>query len=267
MSCPKFDIYLTGSDQVWNSIHNEGIDRHYYFDGFPKSTIKIAYSASIGQENIDPDEFTEVKRMLGSYKAISVREESAKKLLNSMGYNATHVLDPTFMLNAEDWEGYMSERKIKEPYLLAYLPYDVPNKSLIFKSIRRISGRKWKVVAFSKKGFLSEKLADQTMYFTNPGDFLSLMYYASFIVTTSFHGTAFCINLNKQFFVYLPTGFGTRITSILDMCSLRNRLLDSNKVISDEQLNMGEIDYAPVMEIIDRERRKSIAFLQNALRD
>lgn len=105
------------------------------------------------------------------------------------------------------------------------------------------------------------------MYFTDPGDFLSLMYHASFVVTTSFHGTAFCINLNKQFFVYLPTGFGTRIISILDMCSLRNRLLDSNEVISDEQLNMEDIDYAPVMEIIGQERMNTMEFLQNALRD
>lgn len=139
--CPKFDIYMTGSDQVWNSIHNEGIDRHYFFDGFPKNTVKIAYSASIGQESISPDEFIEIKRMLGSYKALSVREESAKIILDKMGYKATHVLDPTFMLNAQDWKNYMSEKKIAEPYLLAYLPYDVPNKELIYSSIRRISHR------------------------------------------------------------------------------------------------------------------------------
>lgn len=179
-----------------------------------------------------------------------------------MGYNATHVLDPTFMLNAQNWESHMSNRKIKEPYLLAYLPYDIPNKSLIYKSIRRIFNQNGlKNVSFSQKDFMREKLADRTIYFTDPGDFLSLVYHASFVVTTSFHGTAFCINLNKHFFVYLPTGFGTLITSILNMFSLRNRLLDSCEVISDEQLNMK----APVMGIIGQERKKTIDFLQNAL--
>lgn len=144
--------------------------------------------------------------MLASYKALSVREESAKKLLGRMGYNATHVLDPTFMLNAQNWESHMSNRKIKEPYLLAYLPYDIPNKSLIYKSIRRIFNQNGlKNVSFSQKDFMREKLADRTIYFTDPGDFLSLVYHASFVVTTSFHGTAFCINLNKHFLcIYQP---------------------------------------------------------------
>lgn len=266
--CPKLDVYMTGSDQVWNSIHNEGIDKHYYFDGFPESITKIAYSASIGQENISPYEFKEVKRMLGSYKTLSVREESARKLLETMGYNAVLVLDPTFMLNAHEWKSYMSKRTISQPYLLVYLPYDVPNKQMIYGSIRRIANRyKWKVVTFSKKGILKENCADQTVFFANPGDFLSLMYYASFVVTTSFHGTSFCINLNKQFFVYLPTSFETRITSILDMCSLRNRLLNSNKLISDEQLSMPDIDYTPIMTRINQERKKSMEFLRKALSD
>lgn len=264
--CPKADIYVTGSDQVWNSIHNEGLDRHYYFDGFPKGTIKIAYSSSIGRESLDEQEYKEVKRMLGSYKAISVREASAKILIESMGYEATHLLDPTFMLDRENWRKYMGQRKIKQPYVLVYLPYNIHDKSLIYQTVRKLATDKGlKVVTFSW-GIRPDKFADKTIFFANPGDFLSLMYYADYVVTNSFHGTAFSVNLNKQFWVYMPTGFGTRIQSILDLCHLQDRLLQSDEVLSDDKMAR-HIDYAPVNSILNAERQKAYDFLKKALED
>ena len=264
--CPKADIYVTGSDQVWNSIHNEGLDKHYYFDGFPKGTIKIAYSSSIGRESLDEQEYKEVKRMLGTYKAISVREASAKSLIESMGYEATHLLDPTFMLNRESWREYMSPRKIKQPYVLVYLPYNIHDKHLIYQTVRKLaSDKNLRVVTFSW-GIRQDQFADKTIFFANPGDFLSLMYHADYVVTNSFHGTAFSVNLNKQFWVYMPTGFGTRIQSILDLCHLQDRLLLPNEVLSDDKMAR-HIDYAPVNSILNEERQKAYDFLKKALED
>ena len=80
--------------------------------------------------------------MLASYSAISVREDSAKKLVNSMGYDAEHLIDPTFMLNKEDWKAYASARIVKEPYLLMYTPYNVVDKQLLYKSARKIAKEK-----------------------------------------------------------------------------------------------------------------------------
>lgn len=264
--CPKANIYVTGSDQVWNSIHNEGLDRHYYFDGFPKGTIKIAYSSSIGRESLDEQEYKEVKRMLSTYKAISVREASAKSLIESMGYEATHLLDPTFMLDRESWRKYMSPRKIKQPYVLVYLPYNIHNKSLIYQTVRKLAvGKGMKVVTFSW-GIRQDKFADRTIIFANPGDFLSLMYHADYVVTNSFHGTAFSVNLNKQFWVYMPTGFGTRIQSILDLCHLQDRLLLPDEVLGDDKMAR-HIDYTPVNSILNAERQKAYDFLKKALED
>lgn len=264
--CPKADIYLTGSDQVWNSIHNEGLDRRYYFDGFPQDTIKVSYSSSIGRETLDKCEYEEMKRMLRSYQAISVREASAKHLIEKMGYQVTHLLDPTFMLDKEAWSRYMSNRMIKEPYLLVYLPYNIHDKELIYRTVRRISQKKkLKVVTFAWHHVLFERLADKTIFFANPGDFLSLMYYADYVVTNSFHGTAFSINLQKQFLVYSPSKFGTRVSSILDLCALNSRLLKDNEVVSDDFIE-DTIDYASVNSILETEREKTYTFLKNALK-
>ena len=202
--------------------------------------------------------------MLGTYKAISVREASAKTIIESMGYKVCHLLDPTFMLDKAKWSQYRSKRIVKEPYIMVYLPYNTHDKNLIYKSVRVIAQcKKLKVVTFSWT-IRPEKLADRTVYFADPGDFLSLMDYADYIVTNSFHGTAFSINLNKQFYVYLPTGFGTRIMSILNLCSLSDRLLKADEVVSVEKVER-TIDYNSINLILNRERKLAHEFLDNAL--
>lgn len=258
--CPHADVYLTGSDQVWNSHHNQGLNKRYYFEGIKGK--KVAYASSFGVEELPEDEYIEVKRMLASYSAISVREDSAKKLVNSMGYDAEHLIDPTFMLNKEDWKAYASARIVKEPYLLMYTPYNVVDKQLLYKSARKIAKEKGlKVVTFSWT-LMSERLADKTIKFASPGDFLSLMLNADYVITNSFHGTAFSINLNKQFLVYMPSGFGTRIKSILTQFKLDSRLMGG----SETELPYNDIiNYNETNKILDLEREKSMNYLKKAL--
>ena len=258
--CPKADVYLTGSDQVWNSMHNQGLDSHYYFEGIKGK--KVAYASSFGVSTLPNDEKEKVKSLLKDYTAISVREKSAVDLLHTIGYEATHVLDPTFMLDKQDWTRYMSERLVKEPYLLMYLPYNIVDKDIIYRTARKISTKhNLKVITFSWDYF-TDKYADKTMLFCNPGDFLSLMYYAEYVITNSFHGTAFSINLNKQFWVYMPSGFGTRIQSLLDMSKLNNRLLYSE--ISDQQMQEN-IDFNSVNLKLSCERKVAVEFLEKYL--
>ena len=77
---------------------------------------------------------------------------------------------------------------------------------------------------------------------------------------------AFSINLNKQFWVYLPSGFGTRILSILELCRLPDRLLASDEIVEDGRIDI-PIDYVPVNAILNGEREKAHAFLDKALKD
>ena len=186
---------------------------------------------------------------------------NAKQLIESMGFEATHLLDPTFMLNKEDWKPYMSKRMVKEDYLLIYTPYNTLDKKAIFDAARKIATKQGlKVVTFSWD-WRKDKMADKTIVYANPGDFLSLMHYASYVLTNSFHGTAFSINLNKQFSVFMPSAFSTRISSIIDLCGLGGRLvLDKFDV---DKANEG-IDYISVNNILDKERNKSIEFLKKA---
>lgn len=258
--CPPADYYITGSDQVWNITHNQGVDTHYFWEGI--LGVKISFASSIGNESLTVEEKAAFKKYLPNYKAISVREESARNCLQDLGFKAEQLLDPTFMLDLSAWKKFASRRLVEESYICVYLPYNVADKDLIYKSIRKISERKnLKVVTFSFT-HRKDKYADRSFCNVNPSDFLSLMLNADIVMTNSFHGLAFSINLNKQFFAYMPSGFKTRLTSILKLCGLEDRALSSE--ISDDAIDR-IIDYAPVNAILERERQKALDFLNKAL--
>ena len=259
--CPVADYYMTGSDQVWNNKHNEGFNERYYFSQTPDTAIRISFASSIGETELDKEQTVRIKSLLSRYSAISVREDSAKQLIESMGLKATHLLDPTFMLNKEEWKQYMEPQKIKEAYLLIYTPYNTIDKKAIFEAAIEIAKEnKLKIITFSWD-WRKDPMADKTIMYASPGDFLSLMYHAHYIITNSFHGTAFSINLNKQFSVFMPSAFSTRICSIIDLCGLKDRMVIDN---FDLAKSKNIIDYAIVNKILDKERNKSIEFLKKA---
>lgn len=257
--CPHADIYVTGSDQVWNSKHNQGFDNRYFFAGI--EGYKIALSASIGRTCLDDKEKDLFYKYLCDYSAISVREDSAVKLLKDIGLNSIQLIDPTLLLNKADWSKYMSIRKIKESYLLLYIPYNISDKQIIIESAKRIAKyKKLKIVTFSWT-ISNESYADKTIKFANPGDFLSLFFFADYVITNSFHGTAFSINLNKQFWVFQPSAFSTRIISLLNLTGLIDRLHTKELTQSD----LCHIDYDKINPILDSERNRSINFIKRAL--
>ena len=260
LKCPNADIYVTGSDQVWNCQHNEGVDTHYLWGSIEGR--KIAYASSIGASELTEQEEKSFKHYLSEYKAISVRELKAVELLKKIGIKSSLVLDPTFMLNKEEWKKYASKRIIEEPYILSYLPYNIVDKELIYRTVYKIAKEKnLKVVTFSWNWNI-DQFADKTVRFSSPGDFLSLMLYADCVVTNSFHGTAFSVNLNKEFWVYMPSKFPSRIESILTLCGLKDRVLTSE--ITATQIKQ-EIDYRRINDILESEREKAKNFLNESL--
>ena len=260
--CPRKDIYVTGSDQVWNSKHNEGIDTRYFFTGID-GECKISYASSIGQSHLSAEEKDVFRQALSGYSGISVREESAKQLLLEIGIPSLQLLDPTFILDRSEWRKYMSDMTIKEPYLLVYAPYNIKDEEAIYTVARKIARYKnLKVITFSWSIVRNPK-ADKTVCFASPGDFLRLMNDAAVVLTNSFHGTAFSINLNKQFWVFNPSAFSTRIESILKLLHLEDRLLMDGDLGNKQD---SVIDFAPVNGILQNERERAYAFLEKCIK-
>ena len=106
-------------------------------------------------------------------------------------------------------------------------------------------------------------IVDKLMTHRSPQDFLSLFNYADFVVTNSFHGLAFSVNLEKQFVMIRRNEFNSRIESLLNLVGLRDRLIDN----SDEAVELADnnIDYHLIRPILNNERIKSEQFIEAQL--
>ena len=218
-------------------------------------------------ESLNDVESANISDLLRDYKYLSVREESARVILKNIGFdNEPVLLDPTFMLKMEEWASLASKRIIQEKYLFVYMPYNTTDEEAHYHIIRKIANeRNIRVVSFSLT-YLKDKRADKTIFYPSPGDFVSLMIHADFIVTNSFHGTAFSINLNKQFVSIMPARFSNRVENILNMTGLSTKLIRGLNV---EELNddiMAYIDYIEVNRILDSERQRAKDYLTASLK-
>lgn len=261
---PRADVYLTGSDQVWNTEHNRGVDEAYYLGYAPAGKKKVAYAASIGQDVIPTEHKRRTKELLSQYDAISVRENKAVELLEELGLKATQVLDPTLLLNREQWLEYANKRIIPEDYLLVYSvePTEYDNK---VSEVAKLIAKKKKLKIVSVSNFGDEKRipgCDMYFDFALPQNFLSLMGHASFVVASSFHGTAFAINFNRQFLTITPGAFSSRIASLLALTGLQERRICGVSEISDSLLEQ-IIDYGQVNIILNKNRNISLDFIRN----
>ena len=258
---PIADIYCTGSDQVWNSDWNNGIEKTFFLDFVPDDKKRISYASSFGKEKLNEEEKAITKEMLEKYQYISVREKSAKKIIEDLGIkNVEHVLDPTLLLNKNEWEELKVDIKHKEKYILVY---QLNTKNPEFdKYVKNLS--KYKKIPIVRVSNVSYQRYKYGKFVNCPTveEFISYFLNAEYIVTDSFHATAYAINFNKKFLCIFPKKFSTRLQSILDLTGLQERrVLDFNKLdIIDNQ-----IDYEKVNRIIDDERLKSINYLKKAI--
>lgn len=257
---PKADIYCTGSDQVWNSTWNQGIEKAYFLEYVPEGAPRISFAASIGKNELDNWEIAVTRDMLSKYAAISVREQRAVELLSVMGISgAVHVLDPTLMLTREDWLKLAHSRVIAKPYLLLYQLNDNAEMDDYAKKLAKEYHLKLIRLTLSSDDFLK---SGHCICLPEVEDFLSLFVYADYVVTDSFHGTAFSLNLNRPLSVFYPDRFSSRLQSILDLTGQLDRVVTDSK---DLALFGKTIAFDRVNKIFAQEREKTQQFLQKAL--
>lgn len=261
-SCSSYDIYIAGSDQIWNSNYNGCVDPVYYLDFAPDNTKKVAYAASFGKSELEEYEIEDTKKLLKNFSAISVREVQAKAIINKLGYEAVHVLDPTMLLDKSVWKAKFPTHKKSQPYVLVYA-LNHEEKELI-RFARIIADKfqlKVKLISFSYFGEKYHGL-DECLTYKSPDEFIRLMLNAEWVVTNSFHGVAFSINLNKQFVAVKRKLYNSRLESILQTVGLSSRMIENELPAN---LIEEKIDYTYCNEILNDLRMKSISFLKEAV--
>ncbi len=259
------DIFMTGSDQVWNCSYNAGVDE-VFFLGFTDKP-KVAYAASVGTDCFPREDVKEVIGFLREYSHITVRETATCDYIRSLGFVVKSVLDPTLLLTKAEWMSRLSipgSRIIAEPYLLVY-SVESERNDFIFEqawSIARQRGLRLVAMTASNAGPLKRYNADRLFAFADVRQFLRLMRDADFVVASSFHGTAFSINFNKEFVTVTPPRFNVRMESIIDKFGLRGRVITDTIV---DPASLPSLNYDAINEIMTSCRRQSFDLLSKML--
>ncbi len=245
---PNADIYCTGGDQVWNSGWNEGIDKAFYLEFLPSDARRISFSSSIGKEKIDKYEMEKIKDYLNKYELITVRENSAMDIMESMKINAIQVLDPVFMISKEQWMKLIdSERKFQnDDYILVY---QLNDNDEFYEYLKVLSKELHKKIIYIK--YTKCKMIEGAICIEMPDvrTFLNLFFHAKYVITDSFHATSFSIIFEKKFQCIFPKKYNTRIRSVLELFSLENRIVSDGP--SDAVNMKKEIDYCSVNNSLD----------------
>lgn len=252
---PRYDVYMAGSDQIWNPRICSNI-APYFLEFAPKGAKCVSYASSFGVSELSGPVFYQYKQWLKRFSHIGLREVSGERIVKAMalGAEVEHVLDPTMLLSAEDWSKVAAKpiEKIADKYLLLY--------DLIASSETVELAKRW-----AKQAGLQVLRIGDGAY--GPGEFIWLFSHAEAVVTNSFHGTVFSLLHHKPFYSVVPNGITNagRVESLLQHLSLPQRLVNASACAS---LNVDSlIDYVGVEAQIKKMREKSISFLTKSIDD
>lgn len=248
----QYDVYIVGSDQVWNVdiIKEDGIDA--YTLQFVKNRKRAAYAASAGSNcNITPT----LMERISSFDYVSVREHSLKEHLEQNGIADVHdACDPVFLLTKERWEQLLPIAKPHEkPYVFAYylcpkwLPQDIQQLSKAIATERGLN-----ICHVDRRvGFGISR------YEIGPIEWLSYIAHAEATVLSSFHGLAFSILFEKEFFLIHHVERGDRTRDLLDLLGLSDRGFDSYEDYCLRKDSIRPIDWQAVKEKLAELRKSS----------
>ena len=258
----KDEVFLTGSDQVWGPISTGHYDPTYFLDFAPKSSRKLAFAASFGKAIFDEQTLKEYGVLLKKYDSLAVRENVAVELLKKMDISAKQVLDPTLLMDADAWSEYVKPMKKPEKYVLVYQIH--ANSDLDHYAVKFAEKAELPLLRVSPL-LHQAKRSGKFVYCPDISGFLDLVKNAAYMVTDSFHGTAFAINFNTQFVEVLPnTGTSSRNQSILELTGLTDRIV---RDLNDFSYIDQEIDFKEANEKIGTSRIESIRILEEMLEE
>lgn len=219
---PESDVYIAGSDQIWNSNLPNGKDPAYFLQFGSNSVKRISYAASFAISEI-VEQYKDLNRQwLEIFDAISVREQTGLSILQSMSLCGVEVVDPVYLLTRKQWMDFAGEeRQIKQRYILVYDLY--LNDERLRLEAERLS-QLFHLSIVSVDGNLRCPYAKKNISNAGPQEFVNLILHAEYVITNSFHAISFSLILNRPFVVYYKYGNISRIADILNHVELNSSL-------------------------------------------
>lgn len=257
-----FDLYVVGSDQVWNKTITKENYLNYFFNFLPDSSNKISYAASFGQKEwpFNEEETNQVKTLLQNFSGISVREKNGQNLIReNLGLDSELVLDPTLLIKNYD---QLIDHKQMENNLMTCFKFS--RNGDFYDFVRKFS--KQEGIKIRELRGVNPFKGTKTEPFPNIGSWLYFIKSAPYVITDSFHGVCFSIIFNKKF-IAIPADVKkfNRIENLLSQLGLSNRIFYSYDEILENDRWKEDIDYVQVNNKLDALRKNSLSFLQKWL--
>ena len=268
---PKCDMFMVGSDKLFNFVLYTALDKYTSLDWVEDSKKKIAYSASFGRTMGDPKVHREMSYFLKKFDHFSVRENDTVdtvKNVYGVSKDVEWVLDPVFLCDPKHYKALIDrcERKTPENYVSSYILDPTEEKQAILRTVMDKLSVECEVFSeYKRPDKYFEPLGDLYKEPLHTEERLQSIANCKYFVTDSFHGMCFAILNRKPFVAIVNKRRGAnRFYSIAKMLGVEDRLIESIDELTDERLT-SEIDYDRVFAVIDRERARCIEWLKNAL--
>ena len=251
------NVFLSGSDQVWNA--NGSMDPMFYLQFVGEKTIRASYAASMGKTSI-PEQRTELfRRYINYFDFLSVREPDAKVIIENIVERKdvqVHI-DPSLLHRKDFWIKFATPVKnLPENYILVYPLRKPKNINLVIDWLKKETGKQ--VVLADSSGLFSKFIHNDIVYHNvGPAEFLWLISHADSVITTSFHGAAFSLLFQKELYSILDLRNPSRVKNLMDMCKI--------PCISEEETSFERItsvDWEQIEKKLETEREKSRAYIK-----
>ncbi len=256
-----FDIFISGSDQVWNYEYI-GLDGKYFLDFIKDKQKKNSYAASFGFDSL-PKYKEWYKNKLADFNNISVREKSGsdmiKKLLPQKDI-AEVVVDPTMLVPRAEWQKLEKKPRVAAgKYVLLYLFGE--QEELIESAISIAKSEKTNTIYICDG--ISKNVDATYARGIGPEEWLYLVDHAETVVTNSYHGLMFSLLFNKSFFIGLnppPDNTNSRMLEVMKNYGLEDRIIEKKGLRISK-----EIDYLSINKKICEDVLRSKMYLDEIL--
>lgn len=223
---PQEDIYISGSDQVFNP---NGLNRDIYYLNFDKGCgRKVAYAPSFGISKFSQQTIDVIQKYINDFDALSCREEDGAELMSKLlNRKIPIVADPTLLLTKDEWSAVAVCPQYKRRYICIYDLNGAENLITIAKQIQKKTNLDIVCITDKVQKFYD---VNKQIYNAGPAEFVGWIANADYVVTDSFHGTAFSLIFNRPFYTYIAVpASSSRIYNILSKLNLSDRIIEYGK--------------------------------------
>lgn len=262
----KKAVYCVGSDQTWNYECNEGVDPVFFLKNVPDECVKISYAASFGRSKLLEEEKEEVVGLLQRFTAISLRESSGTKVLESIGIAGGVVIhDPVLLCGRDMFEEIAEQTRQNngKPYVLVYQLNKGRALLTYAEKLAKAAGCNVVKISLDWKERLPRGWRKEL--FPSVERWVSLFRDASYVVTDSFHGTCFSLLFHKPLGVFDPPRYSVRLHDVLHDFAMMQRLLSAYDSEPPLLSSMEQPDWSAVDEQFEQYQEYAYEWLKEVI--